>query len=276
TAKNGGSVVSDTISGMRHLSEAVSNSATIIAELGKSSDQIGEIVRVIEDIADQTNLLALNAAIEAARAGEQGRGFAVVADEVRKLAERSSSATREISEILSSIRRQAIEANDAMRSSATALESGLSLSERVRDAFALVSAAIGQTTGIADEVARRSEAMRGASDRLASNVGAVSAVVDENATAARQLDATTRTISESVHILSGMAQRQSEATDQVSTSAVEFAAQIKQLDASAAMLRDRSNELAGLVATFVVDEAPQHATAGAYDFTPSFQALPAP
>ncbi|MFO0729980.1 MAG: methyl-accepting chemotaxis protein [Nitrospiraceae bacterium] len=115
TAQEGGAVVSSTISGMQHLSEAVSNSATIIAELGRSSDQIGEIVRTIEDIADQTNLLALNAAIEAARAGEQGRGFAVVADEVRKLAERTTKATKEIGDMIRQIQHDTRGAVDSMQ-----------------------------------------------------------------------------------------------------------------------------------------------------------------
>lgn len=103
TAKSGRQVVTETIDSMQQISDAVTQSASIIAALGKSSDQIGEIVRVIEDIADQTNLLALNAAIEAARAGEQGRGFAVVSDEVRKLAERTTKATKEIGDMIRQI-----------------------------------------------------------------------------------------------------------------------------------------------------------------------------
>ncbi|MEM9753799.1 MAG: methyl-accepting chemotaxis protein, partial [Planctomycetota bacterium] len=105
-AAQGGQVVGDTIEEMQAISEAVSTSARAVENLGKRGEQIGEIVATINDIADQTNLLALNAAIEAARAGEHGRGFAVVADEVRKLADRTTSATEEIGESIRAIQEE--------------------------------------------------------------------------------------------------------------------------------------------------------------------------
>ena len=129
-AEQGGKVVEETVAEMNRIANVVNQSAETVKALGKSSDQIGEIIGVIDDIADQTNLLALNAAIEAARAGEQGRGFAVVADEVRKLAERTTKATKEIASMIKTIQNDTMGAVTSMNEGTKQVNEGIKLAER--------------------------------------------------------------------------------------------------------------------------------------------------
>jgi len=186
TAKDGGSVVSDTISGMQHLSDAVSNSATIIAELGKSSDQIGEIVRVIEDIADQTNLLALNAAIEAARAGEQGRGFAVVADEVRKLAERTTKATKEIGDMIRQIQQDTRGAVESMQQGTQKVSGGVELVNKTGEALTRIVQMVSESADMIRQIAVASEEQSVATQQIANDIENVAKVTKESASGANE------------------------------------------------------------------------------------------
>jgi methyl-accepting chemotaxis protein len=134
-AHNGFDTVAEVMAEMRKIVESVQESSITIGKLGQSSKQIGEIVGTIEDIADQTNLLALNAAIEAARAGEQGRGFAVVADEVRALAERTTKATKEIGVMISAIQGDTARAVTSMMTSKHQVDSGLGKAEEASNAL---------------------------------------------------------------------------------------------------------------------------------------------
>ena len=152
----------ETAGTMNELKNASAKAAAAMSSLEERSSQVEEIVDTIEDIADQTNLLALNAAIEAARAGEHGRGFAVVAGEVRKLAERSSSATKEISKILSAIKAETLVAANAMRSSTSSMDSRITVSERASRSLAMVGTAIEATTAVAEALSAQAREMRDA------------------------------------------------------------------------------------------------------------------
>ena len=173
TARSGQEVMTQTVIGMQQVSEAVAQAANIITMLGRSSDQIGEIVRVIEDIADQTNLLALNAAIEAARAGEQGRGFAVVADEVRKLAERTTKATKEIGDMIRQIQQDTKSAVASMDQGTNQVGQGVELANKTGEALSKIHSMINSTADMIQQIASAAEEQSNATRQIAGDLEAM-------------------------------------------------------------------------------------------------------
>ncbi|MBA4252231.1 MAG: hypothetical protein C0442_10990 [Chlorobiaceae bacterium] len=186
-AAEGGKVVKDTIAGMNKISVVVNQAADTVKALGNSSDQIGEIIQVIDDIADQTNLLALNAAIEAARAGEQGRGFAVVADEVRKLAERTTKATKEIASMIKQIQKETSEAVKSMVSGTEEVERGKELSDKSSSTLKEIITGAQETVDVVNQVAAASEQQSSAAEEIGKNIDAINTVTHETASGIQQI-----------------------------------------------------------------------------------------
>jgi methyl-accepting chemotaxis protein len=186
-AKEGGRVVNETILGMNHVAEVVKKSALTVQALGKSSDQIGEIIQVIDDIADQTNLLALNAAIEAARAGEQGRGFAVVADEVRKLAERTTKATKEIAVMIKQIQKETEGAVISMEEGTIEVEKGKELANNAGQALNEIIESAEDVMDLATQVAAASEEQSSAAEHISKNLDLINNVTQQSAAGIQQI-----------------------------------------------------------------------------------------
>jgi methyl-accepting chemotaxis protein len=182
-SQEGSEVIGKTIADMQRISSAVQQTADVIAELGQHTGHISGIVAVIREVADQTNLLALNAAIEAARAGEQGRGFAVVADEVRKLAERTSGATQEISSRIESIQNSSTNAVARMQSAVTEADHGARLADEARTAIASIRQSTDQVGEVFRDIVHAIAEQSTAGRSIASQVEAVANAADENSNA---------------------------------------------------------------------------------------------
>lgn len=169
-AQKGGEVVEKTITSVNSIASISRDTATTITSLGDRSKEIGEIIKVIEEIADQTNLLALNATIEAARAGEQGRGFAVVADEVRKLAERTTKATKEIGDMIKVIQEDTDKALSAMDMEVKAVEEGVSLAEEAGLSLKEIVKKVEDVSSMIDQIATATEEQSQAAEQISSDI----------------------------------------------------------------------------------------------------------
>ena len=183
-AVKGGDVVKKTLDGMGRIASSVERSANTIKVLEKSSAQIGEIVKVIDDIADQTNLLALNAAIEAARAGEQGRGFAVVADEVRKLAEKTSKATKEIADMIKGIQVDTKNAVSAMDEGTKEGKAGVSLAIEAGAALDKIVETVKRVSDMIAQIATAAEEQSATTEEITRNIGSIAEVSKDTMTKA--------------------------------------------------------------------------------------------
>ena len=201
-AGEGGKIVQETIEGMQRIAETVKASAATIGELGKRSDEIGEIIGVIDDIADQTNLLALNAAIEAARAGEQGRGFAVVADEVRKLAERTTKATAEIAAMIKGIQEDTSGAVTSMEEGTAQVETGTELAIKAGDSLSSIVSVVNEVQNMIEQIATASDEQSATAEQISGNVGNIVSVTKQSAQGAEQMATTAEELNRNTDVLS--------------------------------------------------------------------------
>ena len=195
-ANEGRVAVSGTVEGMRKIQVAVDEAKVVLGELGNRSQEIGEIVRVIDEIAGQTNLLALNAAIIAAQAGERGKGFAVVADEIRDLSERTSVSTDEIRTLIQNVQRAVERAAEQMTISSDRVSDGVGLTARAEQTLDKILEITARSTNSIAEIARATEEQSRGSAAATAAIEEVTKMVQQTASATQQQSQTARKVGE--------------------------------------------------------------------------------
>lgn len=251
-AENGGKSVERTVKGMLQVKEAVFETASKINELGEQSQKIGEIIQVIDDIADQTNLLALNAAIEAARAGEHGKGFAVVADEVRKLAERSGKATKEIAQLINDIQRGTKVAVDSMDVGTKEVEEGVVLAKEAGKSLSEIVEGVKAANQQVNQIMSIISDLHNSSQKVNQAVSNVAAITEENSASTQEMAASTDQVNNSIQNIAAIAEESAAAAEEVSASTEEMTASLEQMSAYSEQLAQLAESLRSVVNQFKV------------------------
>ena len=256
---HGRNAVRETVGEMERIKRTVELASVKVTELGAKSDQIGAIVETIDDIAEQTNLLALNAAIEAARAGEQGKGFAVVADEVRKLAERSSRATKEIAALIGEVQTGTEEAVKAMTAGAAEVEHGSALAAQAGDSLDAIDTAVTATKRAVERITSAVGSMNSASTGVVAASDAIATIAAQTNEAATRMTSAAATVSGAVQSIAAISEENSASAEEVSAATEEMSAQAEEVVASASSLASMADELDEVVARFRLEASSSQA-----------------
>jgi methyl-accepting chemotaxis protein len=273
-AEHGGQAVRETTSAMAEIQTVVGQAASKVRDLGTLGQKIGAVVETIDDIAEQTNLLALNAAIEAARAGEHGKGFAVVADEVRKLAERSGRETKQIAELIAQVQTGTQEAVAAMDSGAAKVELGSQKADQAGRALQEILEAVQATVRQVGEIATASQRMASGARSVTDAMHSISAVVEQSTAATEEMSAQASQVTTSIQSIAAVSEEQSAATEEVSASTEEMSAQVEEMSAQAQEMAATADQLKVLVARFKLDQGTAHAAVGSSTRGPATKSAP--
>ncbi len=257
SAEQGALAVRRTVSGMAEIHQVVSRASVKVEELGRLGEKIGAVVETIDDIAEQTNLLALNAAIEAARAGEHGRGFAVVADEVRKLAERSQRETKSISDLIREVQAGTRDAVAAMAEGTTKVNEGSAEADQAGRALEAILNGMHGTVQQVDQIAKAVQEMAARSREVSETMTLITATAEETTAASEAIVGASYEVGQSIQSITAGSAQNSAATEEVSAAAEEMSAQIEQMSDQSQALATTAEQLKDLVSHFVLDDERQ-------------------